>query len=75
MFSITGNILILVRFFLMDYNYILINYFRCKNCGIALQTIEKQISEANLYKQKQIDLQNNIESEVNLNCTTAKADK
>lgn len=38
---------------------------RCKNCSIALQTIEKQISEANTYKQKQLDLQTSIESEVN----------
>ena len=37
---------------------------RCKNCGKALETIETQITVANVYKQKQIDLQTNIDAEV-----------
>ena len=36
----------------------------CKNCDIALKTIEAQISQANSYKQKQIEKQANIELEV-----------
>lgn len=36
----------------------------CKNCDIALKTIETQISEANAYKQKQTEKQANIDLEV-----------
>lgn len=36
----------------------------CKNCDIALKTIEAQISQANNYKQKQIEKQANIDLEV-----------
>jgi hypothetical protein len=39
-------------------------YERCKNCGKALETIETQITIANVYKQQQIDLQTNIDAEV-----------
>lgn len=34
------------------------------NCTIALKTIETQIANANNYKQQQLELQNNIETEV-----------
>jgi hypothetical protein len=37
---------------------------RCKNCDIALKTIETQINQANTYKQNQLELQVNIETEV-----------
>ncbi|RNA16683.1 COP9 signalosome complex subunit 7b-like [Brachionus plicatilis] len=36
----------------------------CKNCDIALKTIEVQISQANSFKQKQIDKKANIDLEV-----------
>lgn len=39
---------------------------RCKNCNVALETIETEISNANTYKQKQIDIQTSIENEVRL---------
>lgn len=37
----------------------------CNNCEIALKTIETQIASANSYKQKQLEIQANIETEVN----------
>jgi COP9 signalosome complex subunit 7 len=43
---------------------IFIQNFRCKNCDVALKTIETQISNANSFKQNQLDKQLNIESEV-----------
>ena len=39
---------------------------RCKNCNVALETIETEISNANTHKQKQIDIQTSIENEVRL---------
>lgn len=36
----------------------------CRNCDIALQTIETQIKQANSHKQNNIDLQANIDAEV-----------
>lgn len=36
----------------------------CKNCDFALKTIEAQISQANNFKQKQLEKQANIDQEV-----------
>lgn len=39
-------------------------YNRCKNCEIALKTIETEVSNANVHKQKQLENQAKIENEV-----------
>lgn len=42
----------------------MIRFERCKNCNIALKTIETEINNANSYKQKQLEIQTTIENEV-----------
>jgi hypothetical protein len=37
---------------------------RCKNCNIALQTIETEVNNANVYKQKELENQASIDNEV-----------